>query len=462
MCILKIYEEKFGKCVNCKQIITAFLWCRNCISKIFQQNFVKWTSGNDDIDKLIQNTQLSAENHLQVLEWIPYDKFSVIEYVAEGGFGKVYRANWKDGYILSWDTCKQQFRRHLGVHVALKILNKSKNITFKFISEITSNLKIHEDDGIMQHVIKCHGVTQDPITKDYIIVMNYGSMSLQNCLNREKYKFCNEHEHDKHALMNVWKKKLEILHGISRGLERIHAKNLVHRDLHIGNIINFRGHFCITDLGLCKPANFYELESMEDVKYGVLSYMAPELLRGQDYTKASDIYSFGIIMYVVISGLLPYYNFAHDEFLALNICEGLRPEFNTNIKVPQLIMHLIKRCLDANPLNRPNANELPPIFNKWYSNIYPRRKKNYDKMELIEQIKEFNNNISASTNNSPLASKMHSETIYISKPYNFKNLPEPKNSDDYYKSYENISSKKYSVYFLKPDDNDHEDCAIRD
>jgi hypothetical protein len=52
-------------------------------------------------------------------------------------------------------------------------------------------------------------------------------------------------------------------------------------------------------------------------------------------------------------GLPPYYNIDHGEFLATEICKGLRPNFN--IKVPQLIVDLIKRCLDANPLNRPNA-----------------------------------------------------------------------------------------------------------
>ncbi|CAB4416052.1 unnamed protein product [Rhizophagus irregularis] len=136
----------------------------------------------------------------------------------------------------------------------------------------------------------------------------------------------------------------------------------------------------------------------------------PEILRGQDYTKASDIYSFGIIMYVIISELPPYYNVAHDEFLALEICKGLRPEFN--IKVPKLILHIIKICLDADPSNRPDAKYLSRIF----------------MTELIKQIEEaeqINNN--SSTNSSPLT--IHPEAIYKSRPFNYKNLTEPKNSD---------------------------------
>jgi serine/threonine protein kinase len=51
-------------------------------------------------------------------------------------------------------------------------------------------------------------------------------------------------------------------------------------------------------MGLCKPADY------DDTKksiYGVLPYVAPEILRGQNYTFASDIYSFGIIMYEVLA-----------------------------------------------------------------------------------------------------------------------------------------------------------------
>ena len=50
--------------------------------------------------------------------------------------------------------------------------------------------------------------------------------------------------------------------------------------------------------------------------------------------------------------------------LATKICLGFRPRFN--IKVPQLIVHLIKRCLDANPLNRPTAKELHDILWSWW------------------------------------------------------------------------------------------------
>ena len=69
---------------------------KNVMQNIFNK-ILKLGSGNVDMDKFIQNTQLSAEDYYKVLEWIPYDRFRNIEYIAKGGFGKVYKANWIDG-----------------------------------------------------------------------------------------------------------------------------------------------------------------------------------------------------------------------------------------------------------------------------------------------------------------------------------------------------------------------------
>src|SRR2546430_1939415 len=92
-----------------------------------------------------------------------------------------------------------------------------------------------------------------------------------------------------------WENKIRNIHYIALGLNEIHKKGLIHCDLHIGNILMNNNSTCITDMGLCKPAN-YDASDKTKV-YGVINYMAPELLRGQNYTEATDIYSFGIIMY---------------------------------------------------------------------------------------------------------------------------------------------------------------------
>ncbi|PKY24738.1 kinase-like protein [Rhizophagus irregularis] len=90
---------------------------------------------------------------------------------------------------------------------------------------------------------------------------------------------------------------------------------------------------------------------MNDQKiYGVLPYIAPEVLRGKPYTRASDIYSLGIIINTIISGKLPFDDRSFDRYLIIDICRyGLRPEIRD--ETPQVLKEIIKKCWDENPEN---------------------------------------------------------------------------------------------------------------
>src|ERR1700731_3539722 len=69
---LKNHYKNYGLCEECKQPNTGYKWCQSCNGKRFQQNFQNWTSGNHDIDELIQGTQLKAKRNNNVIEWIEY------------------------------------------------------------------------------------------------------------------------------------------------------------------------------------------------------------------------------------------------------------------------------------------------------------------------------------------------------------------------------------------------------
>src|SRR6266511_3508067 len=100
---------------------------------------------------------------------------------------------------------------------------------------------------------------------------------------------------------------------------RIHEKNYVHRDLHSGNIFSYSASWsAIGDLGLCQ-----QLKEKDDPNeiFGVIPYVAPEVLSGNPYTKESDIYSFGMIMWEHASGKKPFYDRPHDHSLMLDILE---------------------------------------------------------------------------------------------------------------------------------------------
>src|SRR5438046_2893529 len=109
--------------------------------------------------------------------------------------------------------------------------------------------------------------------------------------------------------------------------------------------------------------------------------MAPEVLCGYQYTKASDIYSFGIMMNEFISEETPYSNIPHDHVLTIKICKGIRPKISQD--TPKLLADLITKCWDAKAENRPTAKELCQILKKWYDEIEGNKDS-----EICFQIKE--------------------------------------------------------------------------
>src|ERR1043166_6401320 len=127
----------YGLCPECNKPNTGdYSWCNQCNAKRFQQDFPNWTSGNIYIDNFIQESQLNAKNLWDVLEWIPYDRLTNINYLAKGGFSTVYNAIWLDGYIQWWDYDKNQWDRRDGWEVVIKSLNNSSNLNEEFLNEV--------------------------------------------------------------------------------------------------------------------------------------------------------------------------------------------------------------------------------------------------------------------------------------------------------------------------------------
>jgi serine/threonine protein kinase len=199
-------------------------------------------------------------------------------------------------------------------------------------------------------------MSQDPETNDYIMVLQYvGGGTLNNFLNLN------------FDILN-WEEKMELLGSICGGLEEIHQNQLVHRDFHTGNIL-CEGlvvgiNIYISDMGLCGEVNNED----ETKIYGVLPYVAPEVLNGNPYTQAADIYSFGMIMYFMATGRQPFQNCAHDKNLALSIYNGVRPVIYET-EAPKCYIDLMNKCWDPNPDNRPSANETRELI-ELYQNSY--------------------------------------------------------------------------------------------
>ncbi|RHZ89648.1 hypothetical protein Glove_13g186 [Diversispora epigaea] len=313
-------------CPECNQEYTNIYygWCKPCNSKHFQNDLNKWTSGNDKIDKFIQDAQLNANRNWDVIEWIPYDRFKDVKQI------DIENQQWK------------RYREEEEKEVALK----------------------------------------NPETHSYMMVLDYATDG-------------NLREYLKNNFNNInWLQKLYYLWDLSSRLSKLIGANL----------------------------NSPEKKNI----FGVLPYIAPEVLSGDEYTKAADIYSFGIIVYEIVTGFPPYPDIPHDKNLAMKICNGLRQKipFHT----PKLITRMIMRCWDARVTHRPTFKEYEDYF-------YEAKNKDSEIVIQIKKAEEFSEN-QESTNTTttittPLDNQTHPQAIYTSRLLDYSNLLKPKNEENF-------------------------------
>ena len=115
------------ECRKKRRILKSHRICHICYKTIIKQKL----SGNKIIDDFIKHTQINYAKTWVKLEYVPYEQFENIEFIAEGGFSKIYKATWIDGPVnYKYGT------RNQNCTVVLKKLNNTKNITSKELNEV--------------------------------------------------------------------------------------------------------------------------------------------------------------------------------------------------------------------------------------------------------------------------------------------------------------------------------------
>ncbi|PKC56235.1 hypothetical protein RhiirA1_474292, partial [Rhizophagus irregularis] len=161
---IRINEGTKRICENCNKVCLATLFCEHCVRNYLKANFSNWTSGNDDIDNLIQECQMKAISPSLIPEWIPYNNLQNIKYLTEGGCSEIYTAEWINGSYDEWDSKEQQFKRlgeaELVQNVVLKRLENVENANQSWFEEVFT---------FEGEIVQCYGLTQGPSNESYII-----------------------------------------------------------------------------------------------------------------------------------------------------------------------------------------------------------------------------------------------------------------------------------------------------
>src|ERR1044072_7812208 len=135
-------KKTYEKCNSCnkrrKPLDKSHHICRIC----YKSNVLYKPSGNKIVYDFIKYTQINSHLEIGTMEFVTFDQFKNVEFIAEGGFSKVYKATWTDGCIILWDEEKLYFERWGPMKVALKKLNHSENVSSKELNELCIDLFI--------------------------------------------------------------------------------------------------------------------------------------------------------------------------------------------------------------------------------------------------------------------------------------------------------------------------------
>ena len=267
---------------------------------------------------------LISINHSSIL-----DDYTLSRQLGEGGFGNVREA-------ISKDT---------GVHRAVKTIHISKNssLTVTSILQEVQILKAIDHPG----VIKIFEVYQDA-EKLHIVTELCTGGDLFHRVQARGY------------LSENFAAKL--LFDIASAVKYCHQAGVVHRDLKPENILfedkSPDSRIKLIDFGGSK---FNELEKMKTFM-GTAYYIAPEVISG-DYTEKCDVWSIGVILYIMLCGKPPYCGKSFEEIFNNILKKEVKFEGSAWRHVSDSCKNLLRKLLEKNPKNRISVSEL--LYSPW-------------------------------------------------------------------------------------------------
>lgn len=267
-----------------------------------------------------------AENTAEVIPDILIDPTSRKRYVrgrflGKGGFAKCYELTDSNSNII-----------YAGKIVSKQLLTKPHQKD-KMAQEINIHRDLHH-----KHVVGFQSFFEDS---------NFVYIVLELCKRR--------------SLMELHKRRKAItepearcfMHQLLLGVKHLHEKKIIHRDLKLGNLfLNDEMELKIGDFGLATKLDF-EGERKKTL-CGTPNYIAPEVLCKKGHSFEVDIWSMGCILYTLLVGHPPF----ETQSLKDTYNKIKRNEYHIPSRIGPLARTLISRMLQADPLSRPNVDQV--------------------------------------------------------------------------------------------------------
>ncbi len=250
--------------------------------------------------------------------------YKILEKLGEGGMGVVYKAQ---------DTQLDRFvaLKFLPAHVSVNEETKAR-----FIQEAKAAAALNHPN-----ICTIYGV--DESDGKMFIAMEY----IEAGTLREKLPFAKVDD------------ALSVAIQIGEALQEAHSKGIVHRDIKADNImLTSKGQAKVMDFGLAKLKGSLKLTRTSST-VGTLGYMAPEQIQGGEVDARSDIFSFGVLVFEMLTGKLPFRG-EHEAAMVYSIVNE-EPESLTTYRpdaAPE-ILHILSKALEKDPQDRfQSVNEM--------------------------------------------------------------------------------------------------------
>jgi len=146
--------------------------------------------------------------------------------------------------------------------------------------------------------------------------------------------------------------RLKIALAVAQAVDHIHVRKIIHRDLKPDNIhVDSGGKVLLMDFGIAKAEGVHLTRA--GFTLGTPYYMAPEQVQGKLLTSQADVYSFGILLYELLTGVRPVREGSVDQIFQEILTESLNMEPLKALHLPPALELLIERCTSKQPDGRP-------------------------------------------------------------------------------------------------------------
>jgi tetratricopeptide (TPR) repeat protein/predicted Ser/Thr protein kinase len=262
------------------------------------------------------------------------NRYEILEILGEGGMGAVYKAH------------DLELEREVALKVIRPELASDREVLHRFKQELILARQVGD-----RNVIRIFDLGEAEKIK--FITMEYVEGESLHSILRQRGKL------DVAEAVNI-------MEQVASGLAAVHREGIIHRDLKPGNIMRDKnGRVVVMDFGLARSL-VNDGMTRTGAMLGTVEYMSPEQAQGKELTASSDVFTFGLILYQLLTGTTPFHAESVIASLLMRAQQRAVPLSDIDRLIPGLLSNIVAKCLETDPARRyQNAEQLLGDLRAW-------------------------------------------------------------------------------------------------